>query len=149
MEKAYTAGILHDILKKEYPDRLLQRIDDVGIILTLTERNSPSIWHAFASAVYIRDVLGIEDDDILNAVMYHTTARTGMSMLEKIIYLADYTSYDRTHKAAKLVYDTAVRDIDKAMIDALGATISCLAGRQVVICEKTIDAYNEFVSVKP
>ncbi len=147
-EKAYTAGVLHDILKEEENSKLLQIIDDVGIILTPTERNSSSVWHAFASAVYVRDTICIKDDDIISAIMYHTTGRSKMSLLEKIIYIADYTSQDRNYETAKKAYKIAVSDINEAILFALSTTISCLASRREAICEKTIDAYNELTQIK-
>ena len=86
-EKAYTAGILHDITKEIPKDEQLKIIADGGILLDDVQKNAPKLWHSISGSVYIQTELGITDSDIINAVRYHTTGRANMSLLEKIIYI--------------------------------------------------------------
>ena len=91
-EKAAIAGILHDITKEMPKEEQLQIMLDSGIILDDIQKNAPKLWHGISGSVYIKNHLDIDDEDILNAVCYHTTGRAGMSLLEKIIFVADFTS---------------------------------------------------------
>ena len=96
-EKARLAGLLHDVMKNEEKINLLQFIGNSDILLSVAEKNGPPLWHAIGGFLYARDVLKIEDADVLNAIRYHTTGRANMSPLEKVVYLADLTSADREY----------------------------------------------------
>lgn len=95
--KAKIAALLHDIMKDTSHREQLNMIEKSATILSCVDRVSPNIWHSIAGAAYVCDELGIDDEDIYNAVYYHTTGRAGMSKLEKVIYVADYISADRTY----------------------------------------------------
>lgn len=142
-EKAYLAGLLHDITKNETRDAQLQLFKQFGIILTDIEMNAEKLWHAITGAKYIENILKIEDKDIITAVRYHTTARAGMSLFEKIIYIADYTSADRDYDGADKMRELSNIGLDKAMEFALEFTVTDLATRRLPIHPDTIDAYNE------
>lgn len=75
----------------------LKIITDDGIILTPTEKSSTKTWHQLSGAVYIKKYLGVKDEDIISAVRYHTTGRENMTLLEKVVYIADYISADRKY----------------------------------------------------
>ncbi len=78
-EKAHTAGLLHDIMKDTDAAEQLKVIESAGIEMLGCERLSKKLWHAMSGAVYVRDVIGIVDEDIFNAIRYHTTGRENMS----------------------------------------------------------------------
>ena len=87
---AETAGLLHDCAKCMNLAKMLKICDKAGVELSEYERNSGSLLHSKAGAVLAQSKYGIKDEDILNAIRYHTTGRPGMSLLEKIIFVADY-----------------------------------------------------------
>ena len=97
-EKAYLAGLLHDIKKEETPNAMKSQAILSNMDVSDEELYTPALWHAPAGAYHISKNLGIKDIDILNAVRYHTAGRADMSMLEKIVYLGDLTSADRSYK---------------------------------------------------
>ena len=97
--KAEIAGILHDITKEMPKEQQLQIIIDSGIILDNVQLHAPKLWHGMSGSIVVRDELGIDDEDILNAIRYHTTGRAGMSLLEKVIFTADFTSEERTYSS--------------------------------------------------
>ena len=78
-EKAELAGLLHDILKDTPPEKQLKILADFGIIMSDVELSAKKFWHAISGAVYIKHVLHIEDEDVYNAVRYHTTGRKNMT----------------------------------------------------------------------
>ena len=132
-DKAYTAGLLHDILKDTDGDSQLQIFKSFDILLDAVEKNAPKLWHAHAGAVFLEHILGIDDADILAAVRYHTTGRAGMSRLEEVLYLADFTSADRDYPDVDVLREITERDKDAAMLYALEYTVEDLRenGREV------------------
>ncbi len=147
-EKARLAGLLHDVTKETPDDLQLKIIENGGIILTGLERRSPKLWHAMSGACYIRDTLGIDDVDIFNAVLYHTTARAGMSTLEKCIFLADFTSAERSYPDIDVIREYAEVSLEDGMLYGLKFTISRLSGRGDLISPNALDAYNEILLSK-
>lgn len=144
-DKAYTAGLLHDIMKNSSEEEMLHILSRVGIMLNDVEKNAVKLWHAIAGYAYLKAELGITDDDILNSVRYHTTARKGMSVLEKVVYLADFTSADRDYDGVEDMRAAVQMDLDKAMFIALQYSVNELVGRGSAVHTDTIDAYNETV----
>ena len=141
--RARTAGILHDILKDAGEDAQLQIFQDFAILLDNVEQQAPKLWHARAGALFIEKVLGVTDPDILAAVRYHTTARAGMSPLEKVLFIADFTSADRDYKDVDVMRRLADEGLSQAMLYALSYTIRDLVKKQAAIHPDTLAAYNE------
>lgn len=141
--KAYTAGLLHDIMKNTKHEHQLQILKDFGILLDSVEKCSPKLWHARTGAAFIEQILGVDDPEIVTAVRYHTTARAGMSLLERILFLADFTSADRRYDDVDVMRRLVDEDPDEAMRYALCYTIRDLAAASRPIHPDTIAAYNE------
>lgn len=144
-EKAYVAGLLHDIQKNLSREEQLQFLNSSAIMLTDVEKVSPKVWHAISGAEYISSKLKIEDTDIINAVRYHTTGRAGMSLLERIVYIADFTSLDRKYPDVEVLRDIVKRDLDAGLVYALRHTIISLSKETKPIHEDTLCAYNELI----
>lgn len=147
-KKAETAGILHDIMKDTPPPEQLQIIESSGIILTNLERNAPKLWHAVAGMAYLEHVLKITDSDILNAVRYHTTARAQMTLLEKIIYIADYISEERDYDGVDLMREYAYTSLKKAMLYGIQYTIGDLLSRPAPVHPDSFSCYNNLILSK-
>jgi len=145
VEKAETAGLLHDILKDTPADKQLKIISDFGIIMTDVELSAKRFWHAISGAVYIRTELGIDDPEIFDAVRYHTTGRKNMSLLEKVIFIADFISKDRDYPGVEDMRKAAYKNLDKAIVEGIAFTISDLAKNRDVIVTDSVDAYNDAV----
>lgn len=95
IQKALTAGLLHDCGKYCPAEEQIRLCGRYGIDLTRSELEMPALIHARLGAYLAEHEYGIKDREILDAVTYHTTGRPGMSMLEKIIYIADYIEPNR------------------------------------------------------
>ena len=148
VEKARLAGLLHDVTKETDFDRQLQIIENGGIILTELEKRSPKLWHAISGACFVRDVIGVDDPDIFNAIRYHTTARAGMSQLEKIIFLADFTSAERDYPDIDVIRERAEHSLEDGMLYGIKFTISRLVGRGDLVSPDALAAYNEILLTK-
>ena len=149
VEKARLAGLLHDVTKETDFDTQLQIIENGGIMLTELEKRSPKLWHAISGACYVRDVIGIDDEDIFNAIRFHTTARAGMSQLEKIIFLADFTSAERDYPDIDVIREHAEHSIEEGMLYGIKFTISRLVGRGDLVSPDALSAYNDILLKKP
>ena len=145
VKKAYTAGILHDCRKEA--DAEVQRAEMLssGYYVDPAELASKSTWHGISAAYYIREKLGIEDEDILNAVRYHTVAHAAMTKLEKIVYLGDLVSAERDFPDVEKYRAYALKDLDDAMYRALKWSIGNLSQNDKKIPVSTIEAYNYYM----
>ena len=144
-DRLFTAGLLHDAMKDSSPEEQLKLLDEDGIMLSDIEKSAKKLWHAISGEVFARRVVGIEDKEILSAIRYHTTAKAGMTKFEKLLYVADFTSADRDYDGVDAVRSAADRDLDEAVEEGLGFTVSDLAGQRRPIHPDTVDAYNEIV----
>lgn len=145
INKAYIAGLLHDITKNTPDSEQLQIFSDFDIMLDDITKNSYKLWHAVSGAAYIENVLNIKDSEIINAVRYHTTAKADMNLLEKILYLADFTSSDRDYEDVDIMRQKVDISLDCAMQYALNYTIGELLEKQAQIHPDTIAAYNQII----
>lgn len=142
-EKAYTAGLIHDIMRYEPAEEMLKLIDEDGKHkLTDSERKITVTLHAVAGEVYLRTKLGVTDEEILSAVRYHTTGKEKMTLLEKIIYVADLTSEDRDYPDVSKVRETAEESLEKATLRGLSFTIESNAKQYRPIHIDTVKAFN-------
>lgn len=144
-KKAYTAGILHDVTKEFSREEQLQIIRDGGIILDSVQLIAPKLWHSISGSVYVQTHFGITDIDIINAVRYHTTGRAGMSLFEKIIYTADYTSEERSYPGAEVMREKSRKSLDEAMIFSCQFTLQNLSSKEAAIHPDQLFCYNELV----
>ncbi len=143
-KKAYTAGLLHDILKDTHADSQLQILKEFGILLDAVEQGAPKLWHARSGAVFLEHILGITDKEILDPVRYHTTGRAGMTMPEIVLYLADFTSADRDYPDVDIMRELTEQDWRAAMRYALEYTIRDLNEQNWPVHPDTIACYQDF-----
>ena len=143
-EKAYTAGILHDIMKDTDGRKQLQIIENSGIIFGSIDRAEPKLGHAKAGAAYVRDRLG-EDDEIVQAIACHTTARGGMTRLDKVLFLADFISEDRDYDGVEEMRAATARSMEEGLDVALSFSIIDLVERRKAVHPDTLNAYNELI----
>ena len=122
-EKSYTAGLVHDIMRYEPVEKMLEMIENDGQRLTDSEKNITVTLHAIAGEVFLRKNLKVTDEEILSAVRWHTTGKEDMSLLEKIIYVADLTSEDRDYPDILEVRAMAEKSLDKTCLRGLSFTI--------------------------
>ena len=153
-DKAYTAGLLHDCAKYLDDEAMLAAASQAGIELDEIEKKAVPLVHAKVGAYFARTRYGIEDTDILNAILYHTTGRPGMSMLEKIIYIADYiepgrkrmVNDDKGESLLNTARSIATYDLDEALRFILKSTVDYLQTRTDYaisdITKKTFEYYN-------
>ena len=145
IEKAEIAGLLHDCAKCLDVRKMQRLCEKAGLEISPYERSSGSLLHSKAGSVLAAEKYGVTDPDLLNAIRYHTTGRPGMSLLEKIIFVADYIEPGRfSAKNLPLVRKMAFADIDEALLKILYDTLVYLnsTGNTVdPMTQKTYDYY--------
>lgn len=141
-DKAYLAGLVHDCTKNTPPAEQLKIIENGGIVLSELEQKSPKLWHAISGSVFIQSEYGIDDKDIISAVRYHTTGKADMTMLEKIVYVADFTSKERDYAEVEQIRFLAETDINKAVFEGAVFTVESLKKRGLAVHPDTIDTMN-------
>lgn len=134
LEDAMTAGLLHDCAKCIPNDIKIELCKKYEIALTETELQNTALIHPKLGAYLAKSEYGIEKQEIIDAIAYHTTGRPDMTMLEKIIYVADYIEPGRG-EAPNLPYvrKLAFENIDQAMYKILDDTLEYLNTRGGVI----------------
>lgn len=149
---AETAGLLHDCAKCMSNDKRLSVCEKHHISVNEIERRNPFLLHAKVGSYIAMQKYNIHNSDIINAILNHTTGRPDMSLLEKIVYVADYIEPGRKQAPnLKEVRSLAFIDLDEALFKILGDTLIYLntLGNDIdPMTQKTYDFYNEYMSKK-
>ena len=145
VEKAYLAGLLHDITKEADQAEQFELFRLGGVELSEAERRNPKLWHAMSAPIFLKEKLDITDEEILTAIRYHTTARAGMSLMEKILYIADFISADRVYPDVDTVRELAKQGLDETMLYTLDYTIRDLLKKRRAIHPDSVACYNELI----
>ncbi len=140
---AEEAGLLHDITK-ETDEETHKFIIAQRETPTDLENNTHKLWHAMSGAAYAEKQLKIQNGDIINAIRYHTTGRAGMSLLEQVIFVADFTSADRDYKDVDVMRKKADKSLEEALRYAFEYTIRDLEKQGRTVHPDTYAAYREF-----
>ena len=109
----------------------------------LIEKNALKLWHAKSGAEFVKNRLGIDDEEIITAVRYHTTGRADMTLSEKILFIADFISADRVYNGVEEMRERAEISLECAMDMGLSFTITDLVENSNPVHPDTIDAYND------
>ncbi|MCY7815245.1 bis(5'-nucleosyl)-tetraphosphatase (symmetrical) YqeK [Bacillus haynesii] len=145
VKKAETAAIFHDYAKFRPKEEMKQIILDGGGPLEVLDFHH-ELWHAPAGAALVKTEVGITDEDILSAIRFHTSGRPNMTLLEKVIYVADYIEPGRRFPGVEEVRTLAEEDLDLALIQALKNTITFLISKNQAVYPETVATYNALVN---
>lgn len=144
-KRCYLAGLLHDIMKEDLPERQRQYTVESGMAPDPAEIETPALWHGVAGAYFVREKLGITDEEVLNGIRFHTIGCAKMTLIEKIVYLGDMISEERSYKDVDRFRKICFDDIDKAMSVALIYQIENVCGKCGQIPAYTFEAYNYYL----
>lgn len=144
-EDAAEAGILHDITKKLNLEEQLRLCDKYDIVIDALESKSEKLLHSKTGAAVARDEFGISDR-VFTAISWHTTGRRAMSLLEKILYLADYMEPTRDFEGVDRLRELCYSDLNAAMALGLKMSIEDLNERGVPIHKKTAEALEYYLN---
>lgn len=142
LDKAELAGLLHDCAKCIPDEKKLKKCYEHNINISEIEKEQPYLLHSKLGAFIAMDKYDIHDKDIINAILKHTTGTADMTMLEKIIYVADYIE-PRRNKATNLplLRKLAFEDIDMTVYIIMKDTVEYLKNKNTKIDDTTLKAY--------
>lgn len=142
-EKAYLAGMTHDCAKYFNDEQVEYSVNKFKIDLDDMEKNNLALSHSVIGSYVIKEAFNIKDEEIINAVKYHTTGRENMTLLEKIIYIADLIEegrdFPRVDELRKLAYG---KRLDESLILSFNNTIKYVIDNNQLIHPRTVKARN-------
>ena len=144
--RAYIAGLLHDCAKDYDRKTVVAYCDSIGVELDEITKKETALVHAVLGVRIAREEYGMEDEEILSSILWHTVAKAGMTTLEEIVYLADTCEVNRTFPAADEVRALVKEEKwEEAMIRALDISITHVLGKGTRLHPKTVEARNYYL----
>ena len=145
LDRAEVAGLLHDCAKYYTDGEIIKKCRKHEIPLSEAELQAPAVLHAKYGAWLAEHRYGVSDPEILSAIRWHTTGKAEMSLLDKIIYIADYIE-PRRDKAPDLprMRKLAFEDLDQTMFEILDGTLQYLRQKGGNVDPMTNEAYDYF-----
>lgn len=141
VEKARFAGLLHDVMKNAPANEQLALMPDI----TPLELLNTKVWHQISGEAFLRQNGIVTDEEILGAVRWHTTGKAGMTLLEKIIYVADFISADRDYKDVEVVRRLAYISLEHAILYTSRYTVNKMVSQDLLLHPATVECYNDML----
>lgn len=149
IQKALYAGLLHDCAKAIEDDEKIKLCEKYGLSVNDTERSNPGLLHAKLGAYLAKSIYEVEDPEILGAIEWHTTGRPGMTLLEKIVFIADYIEPNRKHlDNMDEVRHLAFTDLDGAVLRVLKDTLTYLGEGTKAVDPLTKETYEYYKKLR-
>lgn len=139
VRKAKLAGLLHDITKRmpgEEQKRLIGPMTDL-------EAGNYKVWHQMSAPVFLKENGIVTDEEILEAIRWHTTGKADMTLLSKIVYTADFISADRNYPDVEVVRKLAHISLEHAILYTSRYTINSLVAADRPVHPSTLECYND------
>ena len=141
VEKARLAGLLHDVMKNAPANEQLALMPNI----TPLELLNTKVWHQISGEAFLRQNGIVTDEEILGAVRWHTTGKAGMTLLEKIIYVADFISADRDYKDVEVVRRLAYISLEHAILYTSRYTVNKMVSQDLLLHPATVECYNDML----
>ncbi len=145
IEAASIAALTHDYAKERDPQEMHDLIISANLDLDLLQYGS-EIWHGPVGAILVKKELRIQDEEILNAIRHHTVGSSKMSMLEQIIYVADYIEPGRDFPGVDKARKLAISNLTLAVAFETEHILQHLISKKRKIYPKAIETYNAWVA---
>lgn len=145
VDRAQLAGLLHDCAKHMKPEKLLDISKKQGLVITRAQKQNPFLLHGRVGVCVAREKYGVTDEEILSAIEWHTTGKPEMTLLEKIVFTADYIepNRDRAPNLSKL-RQISFENLDMAVCMILEQTLQYLKDSPQDIDETTEITYSYY-----
>lgn len=148
VEKASLASLFHDYAKNMSGAELLYEAERRQIFIDSVSRQAPTLLHGPVAAELVRERFNIEDENILNAIRYHTYGRMEMTLLERIVYVADAVESGREYEGAEALRTLALFDLDKAFERVVADALCHVIRKGQTIHTNTVVLWNAIVMKK-
>ncbi|MBR6171644.1 MAG: bis(5'-nucleosyl)-tetraphosphatase (symmetrical) YqeK [Eubacterium sp.] len=146
VQRARIAGLLHDCAKCIPVEEKLKKAEKFGLPVSDCERQNPDLLHGKLGAYYAANKCGVSDEEILSAITFHTTGKPEMTLLEKIIFVADYIEPNRRMiRELPEIRKEAYTDLDRCVLHILRNTLEYLDEKDTVIDDLTQKTYDYYM----
>lgn len=142
VDKARYAALIHDLAKEKSDDELLKIARENGYEICHEEMKAPQLLHGIVAAIIAKNQMDIEDTEILGAACFHTTGKANMTLLEKIVYIADYIEPNRNFPEVENLREITFENLDKGVLEGFENTIKFVIDRKEILHLKTVEARN-------
>lgn len=141
-EQAMVAGLLHDCAREIPRNNLLNMAQSFGIVVSDLEKDEPVLLHALVGEAVARRDYGVDDPAVCRAIRLHTTGGPDMTLLDKIVFLADYIEPGRQFPGVDRLRRLAEQDLDQAVLAAFDQTLQYLLQKGRLIHPATVEGRN-------
>ncbi len=143
--KARIAAVLHDYAKYENDQALLAYAKESAYTTNQAEEGNPQLLHGPVGAYLVQKHLGVDDPEILSAIAYHNFGKAKMSLLDKIIYLADAIEPGRAYPGVEDLREWAFEDLDKAVLASVRQTIQFVLDKEEYLHPGSVAMWNDMI----
>lgn len=147
-DKASLAGLVHDCAKNFNIIEVVNILEKNGYNIDKMFLKNSNIMHGLVGSIIAETIMNITDRDILNAIAFHTTGRANMSMLEKVIFIADYIEPMRNFIGVEELRELAYKNLEDALLLSFNNTIKYVIDKGELIHMDTIEARNFILYTK-
>lgn len=141
-KRAELGALLHDCAKNMMVSELIRILEENSQEIDEIEKRVPELLHAKVGAIVARETMGIEDEEVLSSVVYHTTGKKNMTTLEKIIFIADYIEPNRVFPGVEETRILTFKDLDKGVLAAIDNSLKFIITNGGLVHPYTIEARN-------
>lgn len=144
-KKIAVSSLLHDCGREIPTKESAAKAHELGIAISNIEENQPILLHAKLGVYFAKHKYGVEDEEILDGICYHTTGKADMSVLAMVVFLADMIEPARDFPGVEELRNLAHKDLEAAMLQAYSNTISYLIKGEQLIHPACIAGYNQLM----
>lgn len=141
LNKVGIAALYHDYAKYDVID---DQVKEISNVIRDKYKETPIIYHAYASAQALKENFNIKDEEILNAIRHHVWGRKKMSLIEKIVFVSDTCEPNRNFKDAPGIYELATKDINQAVEKCMEASIKYLKTKKLTPSKEQVSIYKYY-----
>ncbi len=144
-QKAYLAGLVHDCAKEISVSDTFSELARFGITPDAASKEAPWLLHGALGACVAKEEFGILDEEVLDAVRCHTIGKAGMSLLSKIIFIADFIEPGRTYPDVEMLRTMTYENLEQAMLFGIDYTINLLVGKKMILHPAMVECRNDLL----
>lgn len=147
-DRVEVAALIHDCAKNMPVDEMYRILEENNYEIDEVMKASPQLLHGKVGAIIGNTIMGIEDEEILSAVEFHTTGKKDMTTIEKIIYIADYIEPNRNYPGIEFLRKTTFEDLNEGVLQGLSNTITYVVKNGLLIHPLSVEARNYLIQEK-
>lgn len=141
IERTKKAGLMHDLAKYLTDEEKIAYVDNNSISITETQRKIPGVLHGIIAADICKNKYGF-DEEMCSAIAFHTTGKANMTLLEKIVFVADKIEENRDYSDIEYYRNLAMTDITQACLEIVNFQIQDAIKKDKIFDKKSIETRN-------